>query len=72
MSTPKKRLEICPKCGGYMVPESTVKNETKRHWKDETKTRSFGGVALLRFVCESCHHEEIYQVDQFAHLVEDD
>ena len=40
-------------------------------WKNESKHRSFGGVRLERFVCESCQHVELFQVDRFAHLKEE-
>ncbi|MEK7704328.1 MAG: hypothetical protein AAB426_05165 [Myxococcota bacterium] len=70
---PIKRLQICPKCAGYMQPLSSFPSGAgKRDWKDETFHRSFGGVELRKFVCEKCHHVATFQVDDLADLGEDD
>jgi hypothetical protein len=70
---PIKHLEVCPKCSGYMRPISPFKGDAKRRdWKDETFHRSFGGVELKKFVCEKCHHVEVYQIDDLAGIKEDD
>lgn len=74
MKKPQKRLQICPKCNGYMEPLSTFEPRTaaKRNWKDETFHRAFGGVEVRRFKCEKCGHVETYQTDDLAHIGEDD
>jgi hypothetical protein len=70
---PMKRLEVCPKCGAYMRPISPFKGDARRRdWKDETFRRSFGGVELKKFVCEKCHHVEVFQVDDLAGISEDE
>ena len=68
-----KHLEICPKCAGYMRPQAHIEQgAASRDWKDETFHRSFGGVEVRKFVCEKCHHVEIFQVDDLAGIGEDD
>lgn len=70
---PIKRLQVCPKCAGYMELLSAIKGDaTTRDWKDETFHRSFGGVELRKFVCEKCHHVDTFQVDNLGHIGEDD
>ncbi|MEZ4272948.1 MAG: hypothetical protein R3C68_16400 [Myxococcota bacterium] len=71
---PLKRLEICPLCAGYMQPVAAIGGAQvgSRNWRDDTYHRSFGGNELRKFVCEKCHHEEIYQVDDLANIDEDD
>lgn len=70
---PRKRLEICPNCAGYMRPEAAFETGAlQRDWKSEALHRSFGGVELRKFVCESCHHVDTFQVDDLADLSEDD
>ncbi len=64
-----KVLQICPKCAGYMQPVSPFKDEAKRRdWKHETHHRSFGGVEVKKFVCEKCHHVEVFQIDRVGDL----
>ena len=70
---PLHRLQICPRCAGYMQPLSPVAGEARRHdWKDETFHRSFGGVEVRKFVCEKCHHVATFQIDDLEHIGEDD
>lgn len=70
---PIKRLQICPKCAGYMQPLSAFQGGAKsRDWKDETFHRSFGGVELRKFICEKCHHVQTFQVDDLEGIGEDD
>ena len=70
---PIKHLQICPKCAGYMWPISPFKGDAKRRdWKDETFHRSFGGVELRKFVCEKCHHVEVFQIDDLGGITEDE
>ncbi|OGQ79522.1 MAG: hypothetical protein A2289_05660 [Deltaproteobacteria bacterium RIFOXYA12_FULL_58_15] len=68
-----KHLEICPKCASYMRSQAHIEQgATSRDWKDETFHRSFGGVEVRKFVCEKCHHVEIYQIDDLVGIGEDD
>jgi len=68
-----KHLEVCPKCAGYMRPISPFNDEPgRRDWKDETFHRSFGGVEVRKFVCEKCHHVEVFQIEDLAGIEEDD
>ena len=70
---PLKRLEVCPKCGGYMRRQSAFQNDSgRRDWKNETYRRAFGGVELHKFACEKCGHVETYQLDELKHLKEDE
>ncbi len=70
---PVKRLEVCPRCTGYMQPLASFEGDAKtRNWKDETFQRAFGGVEVRKFVCEKCHHVEVFQVDNLGHIGEDD
>ena len=56
-----------------MRPLSRFEGDTtRRDWKDETYRRSFGGIALRKFVCERCHHVETFQVDEHGPLEEDE
>ena len=72
MKKPQKHLQICPKCSGYMQPQSAIENQSqRRNWKNDTFHRSFGGVELRKFVCEKCGHIEVYQVDDLAGITED-
>lgn len=72
MKKPQKHLQICPKCAGYMQPQSSFENKQgKRNWKDETYHRAFGGVELRKFVCEKCGLTEVYQIDDLASIGED-
>jgi len=72
MKKPQKHLQICPKCAGYMQPQSAIENQTqRRNWKNDTYHRAFGGVELRKFVCEKCGHIEVYQVDDLAGIEED-
>ncbi len=69
----KKHLQVCSICGGYMQQSSTFGAQAgKRHWKDETYHRSFGGKELRKFVCEKCGHTETFQVDDLGNVGEDD
>lgn len=73
MKKPQKHLQICPKCNGYMQPQSAIENQSqRRNWKNETFHRAFGGVELRKFVCEKCGHLEVYQIDDLAGITEDD
>lgn len=70
---PVKQLQICPKCAGYMQPLAPFAGDAKRRdWKDETFHRSFGGVLVKKFVCEKCHHVEVFQIDELGSIAEDD
>ena len=56
-----------------MRPISPFKSDAgRRDWKDETFRRSFGGVDLRKFVCEKCHHVEVFQVDDLKGITEDE
>ena len=70
----RKHLAICPACAGYMRPQSAVQGQHVggRHWKDETRHRSFGGREIKQFVCESCGHTDTLQVDDLMGIGEDD
>lgn len=69
----KKHLQICPKCAGYMRPISPFRGDAKRRdWKDETFHRSFGGVDMRKFVCEKCHHVEVFQIDDLGDIGSDE
>ncbi len=69
---PTKVLQICRKCGGYMRPLAAFSGDaTRRDWKDETFHRSFGGVAMRKFVCEKCHQVDTFQVDEVGVVDED-
>jgi hypothetical protein len=70
---PLRRLQVCPRCAGYMQPLSPFGAAAgTRNWKDETYRRSFGGVEVRKFVCEKCHHVETFQIDDLGHLTEDE
>jgi ribosomal protein S27AE len=70
---PLKRLEVCPKCGGYMRSLSAFQGEPRSHgWHHEASHRSFGGVELKKFVCEKCHHTATFQIDDLTEIGEDD
>jgi hypothetical protein len=70
---PKKHLQVCSNCGGYMQLVTTFGTEAgKRSWKDDTFHRSFGGKELRKFVCEKCGQSETFQVDDLEGVGEDD
>jgi hypothetical protein len=74
VTAPKKKvLQICAACGGYMRPQSAIEGKAVggRHYKDETYRRSFGGVSLLKFVCEKCGLVDTFQVDPLDYIQED-
>jgi hypothetical protein len=69
---PVKQLQVCPKCAGYMRPLAHFQSDAKsRNWKDDTHRRSFGGVDVRKFVCEKCHHVEVFQIDELLGIAED-
>ena len=72
-SGPRRQLEVCPKCGGYMTPRSDVHGAVRGdHWKHESRHRSFGGVRVQVFVCEQCGHTQTVQMDVVGEIEEDE
>lgn len=70
---PIRSLQICPRCGAYMAPASDVQGAARgRHWKHESKHRSFGGVKVQVFACERCGHTQTFQVDVVGAVAEDE
>lgn len=70
---PVHRLQICPRCSGYMVPRSDVQGASGGdHWKHESRHRSFGGMKVQVFVCEKCGYVQTHQIDLVGLIDEDD
>jgi len=68
-----KQLQVCRACGGYMKLQNAIASGhgRRRHYRDDTYLRSFGGVRVRTFVCEKCQRVETFQNDDLTHLLAD-